>query len=154
MTWLRRGYELFRCYASRTLRHMWTRDLTCNVQTPAVCSLWHRHSEHQTWPTHRFRFCLSSLWQQQDSPYRILSLVSTYFIIMYLVFMFSVVVFVSYITGDFKGESWLYKSRWIGGLSEFLQFLFVTLHSTIALCIEDSPQRYAISLLAHFHITV
>jgi len=44
-TSLYRGYEPFRGHASRTLRHMWTRDHTCNIQIPTVCSLWHRHSE-------------------------------------------------------------------------------------------------------------
>ena len=82
MTWWRRGCELFWGYAARTLQHMWTRDPTCNIQIPAVCSLWHRITQHQTWPTHRYWFCLSSLWQQQDCLCRILSLVSTYFIIM------------------------------------------------------------------------
>jgi len=132
MTWLRRGFKAFRRYAARTLRHRWTRDHTCNVQIPTVCSLWHRHSEHQTWTTHRYWFCLSPFWQQQDSPYRILSLVSIYFIIMYLVCTFSVAVFGSYISGKFKRESWLYKGRWIGGLSEFLQFWLVTHHFTNA----------------------
>ena len=122
MTWLRRGFKAFRRYAARTLRHRWTRDHTCNVQIPTVCSLWHRHSEHQTWTTHRYWFCLSPLWQQQDSPYRILSLVSIYFIIMYLVCTFSVAVFGPYVSGDFKRESWLYKGLWIGGLSESFGF--------------------------------
>jgi hypothetical protein len=85
MKWWRRGCELFRGNAARTLRDRWTRDPTRNIQIPAVCSLWHRITQHQTWPTHLYWFCLSSLWQQQDSPCRILSLVSTYFIIIYLV---------------------------------------------------------------------
>jgi len=89
MTWLRTVYEPFSGYAARTVRHRWTRDLTCNVQIPAVCSLWHRTTEHQTWPTHRYWFCLSPLWQQQDSRCRILSLVSTYFITICLVCAFS-----------------------------------------------------------------
>jgi hypothetical protein len=117
MMWLCRGCEPFRGYAAHTLHHMWTRDPTCNIQIPAVCSLWHRITEHQTWPTHRYWFCLSPFWQQQDSPCRILSLVSTYFIIIYLVCGFSVVVFGSYISGDFNGDSWLLKWHRKGGLS-------------------------------------
>ena len=129
-TRLRRGCETFRGYVARTLRQMWTRDPTCNIQIPAVCSLWHRITEHQTWLTHRYWFWLSPLWQQQDSPCRILSLVSTYFIIVYLLRAFSTVVFGSYISGEFKGYSCWRKGHWIGGLSEFLLFWLVTRHST------------------------
>ena len=108
MTWLRRRCEPFRGYVARILRHRWTRDPTCNVQIPAVCSLLHRITQHQTWPTHRYWFCLSPLWQRQDSPCIFLSLVSIYFIIIYLVCTFSFAVFGSYISGDFKGVSCLF----------------------------------------------
>jgi len=111
MTWLRTVYEPFSGYAARTLlvRHMWTRDPTCNIHRtiPAVCSLWHTITEYQTCPTHSYWFCISTLWQQQNSLCRILSLVSTYFIIIYLVRAFSVVMFSSYISGEFKGDSCL-----------------------------------------------
>jgi hypothetical protein len=96
MTVLTRRCEPFTIYAAYTLRNRWTRDHICNLQIPAVCSLSHRHTdtpEHQTWATHRYWFWLSPFWQHQSYPCRILSLVSTYFIIIYLVCAFSVVVF-------------------------------------------------------------
>ena len=116
-----------RGYGARTLHHRWTCDPTCNIQIPAVCSLWHTITEHQTWPTHRYWFCLSPLWQQQESPCRILSLVSIYFIIIYLLCAFSVVVFGSYISGDFRGDSCLWKWHWRGGLLS--SFCFGLLHT-------------------------
>ena len=103
-----------------------------SIKIPAVCSLWHRITEHLTWHTRRYYFWLAHLWRQQEFRSRVLCLVSTYFINIYLVYTFSVIVFGSYISGDIKGDSCWTKELCIGGLSEFVPFWSVTHHCNIA----------------------
>ena len=102
-----------------------------SIQIPAVCSLWHRITKHLTWHTHRYYFWLAHLWRQQDFRSRVLRLVSTYFIITYLVYRSTAIVFGSYISGDFKGDSCWKKGLSIGGFHEFIPFLSVTHHCNI-----------------------